>query len=258
MAKIGKKIITASSYLIAITVGFGAGGYVSYEYMQQNSTSNQMSQQLDKQVSGLEREVKKLHATIRELEEASEKKASDPGDLTFYNELPKEEVSPEPLETGKAMKIGSTITPNTTVSHDDDTHMHNLTSTLDELNKNTPQHTSETSHITEKNNNFNKVIPADANDMNAEVAKQAISPVSSNGQYRVQAGSFQREADAQAMQHKLKQQNIESAIRRAQVSGNTWYRVQVGPYSTMNDAKTAKTMLKSMLKGDLLIVKSAR
>ncbi|MDQ6962461.1 MAG: SPOR domain-containing protein [Mariprofundaceae bacterium] len=258
MAKMEKKNMmkgmkTGVKYLVVVAIGVGAGGFLGYEYGNTESSSKPASQGLERQISSLEKEVNKLKATITGLEEEAVNKSTDVGALTYPNELPTANVSPEPLETGKAMKIAPAVTPST--------HTTTRAPTIHDVAAPAPQ----ADHITAMDtmNKLNTPSVSEANNyqsaMHAEIASQSAAPsTSSTGQYRIQVSSFQYQRDAQAMQAKLQGLGISSKLAQAQVNGRTWHRVQVGPYTSMTEARSAKSNLQSSIKGSMLIVKSSR
>lgn len=256
-------IKTGAKYLVVAAIGFGAGGFLGYEYGKTESTASPLTQGLEQQINSLEKEVNKLKATITGLEEEASSSATNVGALTYPNELSTANVSPEPLETGKAMKIANTaVTPSTTPTHSAPT-INDVAQPIeaapqdDHITAMDTKNDLHTPRVSEVHHNYNAAIPA-ASDMSAEIANQASASGTNSGLYRVQLSSFKHQKDAQVMQQKLQNLGIMSTLRDAQVNGHTWYRVQVGPYASMAEARAAKSNLRSSIKSDMLIVKSSQ
>ncbi|MEN7342706.1 MAG: SPOR domain-containing protein [Pseudomonadota bacterium] len=69
---------------------------------------------------------------------------------------------------------------------------------------------------------------AKRNDTNSPASPDTAA-ISEPGTYRLQAGSFTREADAEAFKARLALLGMQSAIQPATVNGQRYYRVIIGP-----------------------------
>lgn len=94
---------------------------------------------------------------------------------------------------------------------------------------------------------------------NAEVivSEEAIAYEADKVAYLLQAGSFRREADADAMRVQLILLNLDAEIRKFESNGELWHRVIVGPFNERSKmAKTRSTLLENGIES-LLLTQSA-
>ena len=84
-----------------------------------------------------------------------------------------------------------------------------------------------------------------------EVSEYKSTPKgqSKNGKkivYRLQAGSFSNQSDADRMKASLILNGMDSQIQSADVNGKTWYRVFVGPFDNRSRMNKAQDVLAEM------------
>lgn len=70
-----------------------------------------------------------------------------------------------------------------------------------------------------------------------------ISPVADTARYLLQAGSFERSADADDLKARIALSGEPARVEQAEVNGKTMYRVRLGPYENAQAANAAKTNL---------------
>lgn len=90
-----------------------------------------------------------------------------------------------------------------------------------------------------------------------DVAENTIEPItekvieptkileSDNAKYMLQAGSFERSADAENLKARIALSGEPARVEEAQVNGKTMYRVRLGPYENTQAASAAQSALAS-------------
>jgi len=71
----------------------------------------------------------------------------------------------------------------------------------------------------------------------------AATPDLAPGRYWIQAGSFQRFADADRRKAELALLGLESSIQAVAIEGQTWHRVRIGPLPNATEAEAARRQL---------------
>ncbi len=163
------------------------------------------------------------------------------GDLTFYNELPRESVKPAPLHAKKVSE--KSMSPQTVVNVDAPS-----ASTLE----------------------MRKMIEKEMHQSPQEAvivvaAKLPPKPVSVNNVtlkkpgFILQVGSFQKQADANAFLPKLTKRGFLPSVRRVELPNlGVWYRVYITGYASREAANKAKNMVKKSLNITALVVKNPK
>ncbi len=64
-----------------------------------------------------------------------------------------------------------------------------------------------------------------------------------SGSYVLQAGSFQRAAEAESLKANLALLGVEADIQKVTVDNNTWHRVRIGPYADLAELDEVRTRL---------------
>ncbi|UTW47910.1 SPOR domain-containing protein [Bacterioplanoides sp. SCSIO 12839] len=62
-------------------------------------------------------------------------------------------------------------------------------------------------------------------------------------EYRLQAGSFRSESDAERLRGQLILQGLEAYREEREVSGNVWHRIMVGPFNNRSKMNKAQDIL---------------
>lgn len=73
--------------------------------------------------------------------------------------------------------------------------------------------------------------------------KPESKPVVDNARYLLQAGAFERNADADDLKARIALSGESARVEQAEVNGKTMYRVRMGPYPNAEAASAAKTNL---------------
>lgn len=78
----------------------------------------------------------------------------------------------------------------------------------------------------------------------ADAPAAPVAPSASDGnRYLLQAGAFERAADAENLKARIALSGEPARVETAEVNGKTMYRVRLGPYEGSNDADAAKANL---------------
>ncbi len=92
---------------------------------------------------------------------------------------------------------------------------------------------------------FYTILPGTEEPATEKDIKQQDPASASNGQYFLQAGAFQNEADADNLKAKLALMGIEASIQTATVPDKgVWHRVRVGPYNNVESLNRVRDTLK--------------
>ncbi|KAB7623985.1 SPOR domain-containing protein [Alkalilimnicola sp. S0819] len=74
--------------------------------------------------------------------------------------------------------------------------------------------------------------------------RSRAQPAKAGGNYLLQAGSFQKQEDAERLRANLALLGVEARIQRVRLaSGETWHRVRIGPYRDNGRLNTARQRL---------------
>lgn len=73
--------------------------------------------------------------------------------------------------------------------------------------------------------------------------ERAPTQAAAQGPYVLQAGSFQRVAEADALKANLALLGVEANIQTVTVDRNTWHRVRVGPYNDLTALNRVRNRL---------------
>jgi DedD protein len=178
----------------------------------------------------LEAQQKELEA-LRQQAKSKAKSAADTspttevGELTFYTDLPKQSVKPQPLSQPLASpQMPSSIAPAPSPA-----------------SSAPPSSQPAPAPATEGSGKMMQSI------IQRELARNpSASPAApaKDGSYYVQVASFRDANEAAAMQRKLQGAGFTSRIQRADIPGRgSWYRLQSGPYPSHDAADAARIEL---------------
>ncbi len=211
-----KVLLLTMAALAVVAGGFVVGFMVGHEVGVQKATGDD-DERLVAQLKQQQQELAKLRAQAQVQQPAVS--TTQVGELTFYNELPKQSVDPEPLPVNRAE---SQVT-NREKSGDD-------------------------SSVSK--DRLKKIIQQELNQ------KMVDTHASARGEYFLQVGSFQKQSDAEAFYPKLVKSGLAGVIKRVELPKlGTWYRVYAGPFDSKSASEMAKKRVKSSLNITGLIVK---
>lgn len=91
---------------------------------------------------------------------------------------------------------------------------------------------------------FYTILPGTEEPVSEKDIKQQDSESAAKSQYYLQAGAFQKEADADNLKAKLALMGVEANIQTATVPDKgVWHRVRVGPYNNVDDLNRVRSTL---------------
>ncbi len=91
---------------------------------------------------------------------------------------------------------------------------------------------------------FYTILPGTEEPVSEKDIKQQDSESAAKSQYYLQAGAFQKEADADNLKAKLALMGVEANIQTATVPDKgVWHRVRVGPYNNVDDLNRVRSVL---------------
>ncbi len=226
--------------LIIVALGVVAGGFaVGFMVGQEMGMQKAASEDEARLVA----QLKKQQEELAELRAAAKKRlpavsTTQVGELTFYNELPRQSVDPEPL------------------------HMDSTPARQDVAAVKTPEETG--AGLSEKGGEalLKQIIEqelrqgSDKKSVKSSVAAPSLKSGGSVEEYYLQVASFRKKNEAESFLPKLSRAGYEAVIRRVELPRlGVWYRVYTGPFASKQAAEAAKREVKSTLNITGLIVK---
>jgi cell division protein FtsN len=195
-----------SAVIMSFVGGYWLGGRQGHESAVV-ATKARLEAQLQAQTKELQMLRQQARNKAKALTDISP--TTEVGDLTFYTDLPKQSVKPQPLSQPVASPEMPSSPATTSLPGQPAAASSKMVSSIiqRELERKPPD-------------------------------------ASAAGSYYVQAASFQDANVAAGMQSKLQAAGFASRIQRADVAGRgTWYRLQVGPYASHEAADAARLAL---------------
>jgi len=217
------KVLFLVLLALAVVAGGFAIGFMLGQEIGEEKANSEEKERLVKQLKLQQEELAKLRAEAKQ--RVPQVSTTEVGELTFYNELPKQSVEPEPLTStdSKAEKaLPKERVPAATADRSKGSSEALLKQIIErELGQNEaePRHTVD-------------------------------------GQYYLQLASFQKRADAEGFYPQLAKSGFKGLIKQVEVAGRgKWYRVYAGPYVSQRQAEQARSRAKEKLKISGLVVK---
>jgi cell division protein FtsN len=91
---------------------------------------------------------------------------------------------------------------------------------------------------------FYDILPGNEERVTEKEIKQQAPEITAKSQYFLQAGAFQKEADADNLKAKLALTGVEASIQTVTLpEKGIWHRVRIGPYNNVDDVNRARTTL---------------
>lgn len=203
--------------LIVVTMSFVGGYWLGGQQGHESAALVAAKDRLEAQLQAQTKELQILRQQARNGAKAlaDSLPTSEVGDLTFYTDLPKQSVKPQPL----SQPVASPEVPSSSSA------------------TSSPATTSPTGQPAAASSKMVGSI------IQRELERKPAD-ASAAGSYYVQAASFRDVNVAAGMQSKLQAAGFASKIQRADVAGRgTWYRLQVGPYASHEAADAARLVL---------------
>jgi cell division septation protein DedD len=215
--------------LIMIALGVVAAGFaVGFTVGQQmgmEKASSEDEARLLVQLKAQQEELAKLRAEASK-QRQPEVSTTQVGELTFYNELPKQSVDPVPLQKDSVPAVKQEM-------GSQEMHHGDAVSSEELLKQIIEQELGQTK----------KVDNHDAATMQP-------------GVYYLQLASFQKQSEAENFFPKLSSSGYAGVIKRVDLAGKgVWYRVYAGPFASKQASEAAKSSVKDKLNITGLIVK---
>ena len=212
-----KVLLLTIMALAVVAGGFMVGFMVGHEMGMQKATSDD-DERLLTQLKQQQGELARLRSEAQK--QQPEVSTTQVGELTFYNELPKQSVDPEPMQVNREQGVQGTE----------------------------PGQNSEES--TTSKTLFRQIIEQELNQKMSEKPAEVI------GEYYLQLASFQKQSDAESFFPKLAKNGLPGVIKRVELSRlGTWYRVYAGPFDSKQASEEAKKRAKNSLNITGLIIK---
>ena len=98
---------------------------------------------------------------------------------------------------------------------------------------------------------FYKLLPSREEQVPAHVISQQVrehsadKPMDKPGRYRLQAGSFQRLADADRRRASILILGLNTHIEKVIHGGKTWHRVMLGPFASLKELEIARRRMQN-------------
>ncbi|MDT8376005.1 MAG: SPOR domain-containing protein [Mariprofundaceae bacterium] len=214
-----KVLLLTMMALAVVAGGFVVGFMVGHEMGIQKATSDD-DERLLAQLKQQQGELAKLRAEARKRQ--PEVSTTQVGELTFYNELPKQSVDPEPMQMNRGQGIRSAGP-----------------------DRNSKESTTSQALL-------KQIIEQEMGQ------KKSEKPADAAGGYYLQLASFQKQSAAETFFPKLEKSGFPGVIRRVELPGlGTWYRVYAGPFDSEETSEEARKSVKNSININGLIVKEA-
>jgi len=232
------KTMLLTTTAIAIVLGAFVGGFwMGHEQGIQVAFSEDKAR-LEKRLNDQTEQLKNLRAAAKKHVDTNVS-TTQVGELTFYNELPKQAVQPAPLSAGEdainhSPRALDTNKPSSSQAAIREMIAKELQQTLN-------------------HENDIQVVKGKGNQSPANSKTKSLNATSS---FSLQIASFQKEIDANAFLPKLKRHGFKPVIRRVELAKlGVWYRVFLIDYSSREAAEKARTSVKASLNITGLIIK---
>ena len=214
-----KVLLLTIMALAVVAGGFMVGFMAGHEAGMQKATSND-----DKRLLAQLKQQRGELARLRSEAQKQQPRVSTTqvGELTFYNELPKQSVDPEPMQMNREPGVQSTG-----------------------LGQGSRESTA--------SNILLKQI------IEQELGQKADEkPALTADEYYLQLASFQKQGDAESFFPKLAKTGLSGVIKRVELAKlGIWYRVYAGPFDSRQASEEARKRAKKSLNITGLIVKEA-
>ena len=210
-----KVLLLTITALAVVAGGFVVGYMAGHEAGMQKLTGDD-DKRLVLQLKQQQQELAMLRAEAQK--QPSELSTTQVGELTFYNELPKQSVDPEPLPMNRGQGIHSAR--------------------------------QDSKDAVASEVLFKQIIEQE---LGQKVGKK---PAGGGGEYYLQLASFQEQSAAEKFFPKLAKSGFSGVIKRVELPRlGTWYRVYAGPFNSEEASEEAKKGVKNSLNITGFIVK---
>ncbi len=221
-------------FLVLLALAVVAGGFVTGFMLGQEigeeKASSEEKERLVKQLKMQQEELARLRAEARK--QLPQVSTTQVGELTFYNELPKQSVEPEPLNPDRSVPA--------------------QTDREESVPDQRPDKSKSSSEALLK-----QIIERELTQGSKPEAVKS-SKAEADGSYYLQLASFQKRSDAEKFYPKLASAGLSGVVKQVEIPKlGQWYRVYAGPYASRELAEKAKRDVKSKMNISGLIVKGS-
>lgn len=214
--------LLVAGILAVVALAFSGGYWLGKEHGAQIADSAEKAR-LVAQIHQQEEEMAKLRKEAQQRRRDGDVSTSKIGDLTFYNDLPKQSVTPAPLSgTGVAKPV----------------EMPSPAEEPPAPGKDTPPQAA----------NGDELL---RNIIEREMTGGKLTP-----EYVVQVGSFRSRKETEPLLKRLDGVGLHSTVRKVDLkTKGQWFRVYVGPYASRKEADKAHVRIQKALKIDGLVLR---
>jgi len=217
-----KVLLLIAVALMAVVAGFGSGFYLGKETAREK-VSGEGESKLLAQLKQKEEELSRLRAEVNR-KKPDEAPTTQVGELTFYNELPRQSVVPAPMETEASAPSPDAVPPG-----------------------------SASQKETSPDATLKQIIEQE---LSLGGGDQKPKTDGSASAYYLQMASFQQKSEAEKFLPKVGSVGYSGSVRRVELPGKgTWYRVYAGPFSSKQAAEEARKSVGKKLNINGLVVK---
>jgi len=219
-----QSVLLVAGILLVVVLAFSGGYWLGKEHGAQIAESAEKAR-LVEQIKQQEQEMAKLREEAKQRRKDADVSTSKIGDLTFYNDLPKQSVTPAPLSgTG-------------------DSPVANLPAT-------TPKPDVPVSAAPEPS-------PSSGDDLLRNIIQREMAGGKVAAEYVVQVASFRGSDEASPLLKQLDTLGVKATVRPVDLAGKgRWFRVYVGPYGSRDEADKVRLKIKKALKIDGLVLRN--
>lgn len=211
--------LLAAGIMLVVALAFSGGYWLGKEHGAQIVESAEKAR-LVEQIKQQQQEMAKLRQEAQQQRRDADVSTSRIGDLTFYNDLPKQSVTPAPLS-------GTGVAP--------------------------PEEMA--SPAAQPGSQATGKSPA-GDDLLRNIIQREMSGGQSSAAYVVQVGSFRSDAETQPLVRRLSGLGLHASVRPVDLKEKgRWYRVYAGPYASRDEAEKVQQQIRTGLKINGLVLR---
>ncbi|HXH72548.1 MAG TPA: SPOR domain-containing protein [Mariprofundaceae bacterium] len=214
--------VLVAGILLVVALAFSGGYWLGKEHGAQIAESAEKAR-LVEQIKQQQEEMAKLRQEAQQQRRDADVSTSRIGDLTFYNDLPKQSVTPAPLS-------GTGVAPPDEMASP--------------AEQPAPQPNSQTT------------AKAAGDDLLRNIIQREMTGGAASAAYVVQVGSFRSSPETAPLLKSLAGLGVHASVRQVDLKEKgQWYRVYAGPYPSRDEADKARLQIRKNLKIDGLVLR---
>jgi len=219
-----QSVLLVAGILFVVALAFSGGYWLGKEHGAQIADSAEKAR-LVEQIKQQEQEMAKLREEAKQRRKDANVPTSKIGDLTFYNDLPKQSVTPAPL-SGTGENPVADLSP-------------------DSRKQDVPATTAP------------EPVASSGNDLLRNIIQREMAGGKEVAEYVVQVASFRGPDEAAPLMKHLDALGMKATVRSVDLAGKgRWFRVYVGPYDSRDAADKVRLKIKNELKIDGLVIRN--